>query len=124
MGSAAPRSGRPGAAGLRFRGAAAGAFGSGRELLAICEQAGAVAAMAIVVPSKRGSWTTFQPAQAPLGLWLQQPQLDLEALLASLVRALPGLPLVFGLTQMDPVLTPRPAARRACPPSTTSIPRR
>jgi CelD/BcsL family acetyltransferase involved in cellulose biosynthesis len=86
------------------------AFGGGRELLAICEHDGAVAAMAIVVPSRRGSWATFQPAQAPLGLWLQQPQLDLEALLASLVRALPGLPLVFGLTQMDPALTPRPAA--------------
>jgi CelD/BcsL family acetyltransferase involved in cellulose biosynthesis len=84
------------------------AFGGGRELLAMCEQGGAVAAMAIVVPSRRGSWTTFQPAQAPLGLWLQQPQLDLETLLAGLVRALPGLPLVFGLTQMDPALTPRP----------------
>jgi CelD/BcsL family acetyltransferase involved in cellulose biosynthesis len=84
------------------------AFGSGRELLAICERDGAPAAMAIVTPSRRGSWATFQPAQAPLGLWLQQPGLDLEALLAGLVRALPGFPLVFGLTQMDPALMPRP----------------
>lgn len=83
-------------------------FGSGKELLAICEHDGAVVAMAIVTPSRRGSWATFQPAQAPLGLWLQQPQLELAALLASLMRALPSLPLVFGLTQMDPALAPRP----------------
>jgi len=84
-------------------------FGSGNELLAICERNGTIVAMAIVAPSRRGSWATFQPAQAPLGLWLQQPGLDLEALLASLVRALPGFPLVFGLTQMDPALMRRPA---------------
>ncbi|MFC0250913.1 GNAT family N-acetyltransferase [Massilia consociata] len=84
-------------------------FGTGAELLAYCEHAGAVAAMAIVVPSGRGSWASFQPSQAPLGLWLQRPELPLEALLAGLVRALPGFPLVFGLTQMDPALMPRPA---------------
>jgi len=85
-------------------------FGSGRERLAVCERDGAVLAMAIVTPARRGSWTTFQPAQAPVGLWLQRPGLELEALLAALLRALPGLPLVFGLTQMDPALMPRPAA--------------
>jgi CelD/BcsL family acetyltransferase involved in cellulose biosynthesis len=84
-------------------------FGTGRELLAACEHEGAVVAMAIVAPSGPGSWATFQPAQAPVGLWLQQPGLDLEALLAALVRALPGFPLVFGLTQLDPALMPRPA---------------
>lgn len=84
------------------------AFGDGRERLAICEHGGAVVAMAIVVPSRRGAWATFQPAQAPVGLWLQQPGLDLQALLAGLLRALPGLPLIFGLMQMDPALAPRP----------------
>jgi CelD/BcsL family acetyltransferase involved in cellulose biosynthesis len=83
-------------------------FGTGRELLATCERGGAVVAMAIVTPSRRGSWATFQPPQAPLGLWLQMPDLDLEPLLASLMRALPGFPLVFGLMQMDPDLMPRP----------------
>jgi CelD/BcsL family acetyltransferase involved in cellulose biosynthesis len=85
-------------------------FGTGRELLAICEQDGAVVAMTIVVRARRGSWGSFQPPQAPVGLWLQGPGLELEALLAALLRVLPGYPLVFGLTQMDPALMPRPAA--------------
>jgi CelD/BcsL family acetyltransferase involved in cellulose biosynthesis len=84
-------------------------FGTGAELLACLERDGEVLAMALVAPAGRGSWATFQPAQAPLGLWLQRPDLDLETLLGSLVRALPGFPLVFGLTQMDPDLMPRPA---------------
>lgn len=85
-------------------------FGTGAELLACLEQNGEVLTMALVAPAGRGSWATFQPAQAPIGLWLQRPGIELETLLGSLVRALPGFPLVFGLTQMDPDLMPRPAA--------------
>jgi hypothetical protein len=84
-------------------------FCTGRELLASCEHAGTIVAMALVTPSGHGSWTSFQPAQAPIGLWLQMPGQDLESLLAALLRALPGFPLVFGLTQIDPALMPRPA---------------
>jgi CelD/BcsL family acetyltransferase involved in cellulose biosynthesis len=84
-------------------------FGAGDELLARCERDGRVVAMAIVAPGGRGAWGTFQPAQAPIGPWLQGPGEALEPLLGTLLRALPGLPLVFGLTQMDPLLMPRPA---------------
>ncbi|CAH0217986.1 hypothetical protein SRABI118_02151 [Massilia sp. Bi118] len=84
-------------------------FAPADALLACCEQAGQIVAMAIVVPAGRGSWATLQPSQAPLGLWLQHPSQPLEPLLRALLRALPGMPLVFGLTQMDPLLTPRPA---------------
>jgi CelD/BcsL family acetyltransferase involved in cellulose biosynthesis len=84
-------------------------FAGGAELLAYCEHGGRIVAMAVVVPNGRGSWATFQPSQAPLGLWLQQGGVPLEPLLAALVRALPGFPLVFGLTQIDPALMPRPA---------------
>ncbi|VXC21226.1 GNAT family N-acetyltransferase [Massilia sp. 9I] len=83
-------------------------MGSGAELLAWCEKDGQVVAMALVAPSGRASWSTFQPPQAPLGLWLQASGEPLEALLAGLLRALPGFPLVFALTQMDPALAPRP----------------
>jgi len=86
-------------------------FGTGTELLACCERGGQVLAMTILVPAGRGAWATFQPAQAPLGLWLQRPEQALDPLLRGLIRALPGLPLVLGLTQMDPLLTPRPADR-------------
>ncbi|WP_229507807.1 GNAT family N-acetyltransferase [Massilia sp. Dwa41.01b] len=65
--------------------------------------------MAIVRPGRRGAWATFQPAQAPIGLWLQQEGLDTERLARALLGALPGFPLILALTQMDPYLAPRPA---------------
>ena len=88
------------------------AFGDGSEWLASCQHDGRTVAMALLAPSGRAAWATFQPAQAPIGLWLQEPQLDLAQLLAALLPALPGLPLVVGLTQIDPDLQARPPAMR------------
>ncbi len=84
-------------------------FGTGAELLAWHEDEGITTAMALVAPAGRGSWSTFQPPQAPIGPWLQQPGGDIEQLALGLMRVLPGFPLVFGLTQADPMLLPRPA---------------
>jgi len=78
-------------------------------LLAWCERDGETLAMTLVAPNGRGSWATLQPAQAPLGLWLQAPGEPLVPLLAGLLRALPGFPLVLAITQADPMLQPRPA---------------
>ena len=78
-------------------------------LLACCESQGVTLAMALVTPSGRGAWATLQPSQAPLGLWLTAPDQALAPLLAGLLRALPGLPLVLGLTQADPMLLARPS---------------
>lgn len=83
-------------------------FGDGGEFLASCEHEGRCVAMALVVARGRGSWALFQPAQAPIGLWLQERDLSLGELLSSLMAALPGAPLVFGLTQCDPDLLARP----------------
>jgi CelD/BcsL family acetyltransferase involved in cellulose biosynthesis len=85
------------------------AFGTGREYVALCLHGGVPLAAAVVAPQGRASWATFQPAQAPVGLWLQQPGADVSVLLAGLARALPGAALVVGLTQCDPFLLPRPA---------------
>lgn len=79
-------------------------FGTGAELLAMSGDA-----MAIVRPHGRGSWATFQPAQAPLGMWIERPGIDRPAAMAALLRVLPGLGLVLGLTQLDPLLAPAPA---------------
>ena len=84
------------------------AFGRGDELLACLRERGRIRAMAIVRPSRRGAWSTFQPAQAPVGLWLQEEGLDTAAAARSLLGALPGFPLLLALTQMDPFLAPRP----------------
>jgi CelD/BcsL family acetyltransferase involved in cellulose biosynthesis len=84
-------------------------FAQGDELLAICRDGGgAPLAMAVLAPNGRARWQTFQPAQAPVGIWLQRPDADSAALGAALVRALPGFALVLGLTQCDPELYPRP----------------
>lgn len=86
------------------------AFGRGDELVATCEEAGGIVAMAVLSAQGRASWATFQPAQSPVGLWLQRPDAALPTLLSSLARALPGMALVVGVTQADPFLVPRPAA--------------
>ncbi len=83
-------------------------FGTGRERLAFCEHQQRIVAMTLVAPAGPGAWSSFQPAQAPIGLWLQEPELELPALLATLLPALPGLPVMFALTQCDPFLLPRP----------------
>jgi CelD/BcsL family acetyltransferase involved in cellulose biosynthesis len=84
-------------------------FGAGGEVLATCREDGRTLAMAVLVSNGRARWQTFQPAQAPLGIWLQRPGIDTTALSAALVRALPGFTLVAGLTQCDPELYCRPA---------------
>lgn len=84
------------------------AFGNGGQLLGCCEQDGVPVAMAVLERSASGAWRTFQPAQAPIGLWLAQPEVALPALLAALVRDLPGCALLAGVSQLDPMLAPRP----------------
>lgn len=83
-------------------------FGAGAELLACCEQDGALQAMALLAPRGRAGWATFQPAQAPIGLWLQRPGVALEPLLAGLTAALPCAALMLSLTQCDPQMLARP----------------
>jgi CelD/BcsL family acetyltransferase involved in cellulose biosynthesis len=83
-------------------------FGTGKELLASYECDGELLAMAILTPRGRGTWETFQPSQAPIGLWISRPALQLDALLDELISTLPGFPLVLAVTQSDPALAPRP----------------
>jgi CelD/BcsL family acetyltransferase involved in cellulose biosynthesis len=84
------------------------AFGTGRERLAVCSEQGRTVAIALVAPRGRGVWETFQPSQLPLGAWVMRPDTAWQGVLASLVRALPGLALGVGITQQDPALLRRP----------------
>lgn len=84
-------------------------FGPAKALLASYTRDGQVLAMAILTPRGKGTWETFQPSQAPLGLWLQHPAAEVDVLTAELLRKLPGISLVLALTQTDPALMPRPA---------------
>lgn len=83
-------------------------FAEGTELLALCEDDAGLQAAAVLAPQGFMRWTTFQPSQAPVGLWVQRPGADTGRLLAGLTRALPGCALLVGLTQCDPLLLPRP----------------
>lgn len=88
-------------------------FGSGGELLAWYQRDGATTIMAILTPARLGGWNTFQPAQAPVGLWLQRTSVLEHEVLAALLAALPGAGLMLGLTQCDPLLLARPVASDA-----------
>ena len=83
-------------------------FGTGRERLAWYGGGDDTVAMTIVAPSRAGIWDTFQPAQAPVGLWLQRDTRPADTLLPGLLKALPGPSLMVGLTQCDPMLMARP----------------
>ena len=93
---------------LEFVNAALAVYGSGRERLAWHTHNGQIDTIAILTPGQAGVWHTFQPAQAPLGFWLQRGDLGPPAGLAALLRALPGPALMLGLSQCDPLLMPRP----------------
>ena len=88
--------------------AALATFGNGREQLIWHVQGGETDIMAILAPARAGIWNTFQPAQAPVGLWLQRDTAPRTADLPGLLRALPGPGLMLGLTQCDPMLVARP----------------
>lgn len=91
-----------------FMAALLAAFSGGAQLLGCCEHDGDTVAMALLEKSGKGVWRSFQPAQAPLGPWLTRPGLDLDALLAALVRDLPGCALLAGISQLDPMIDARP----------------
>jgi len=93
---------------LEFVNAALAVYGSGRERLAWHTHDGQIDTIAILTPGQAGVWHTFQPAQAPLGFWLQRGDLGPPAGLAALLRALHGPALMLGLSQCDPLLMPRP----------------
>jgi CelD/BcsL family acetyltransferase involved in cellulose biosynthesis len=84
-------------------------FADGRELLAWHDTNGVTDAMTILSPGGVGVWHTFQPSQAPVGLWLQRDDGSPAALLRPLLARLPGPALLVGLTQCDPMLMARTA---------------
>ena len=83
-------------------------FGNGNELLAIETDGNTMRTAIIVAKGRLGFWQTFQPSQLPLGPWIATPGSDLVALTQSLIKALPGIALGVGITQIDPLLVNRP----------------
>lgn len=88
-------------------------FGKGNEILACYEDENKLQAMAILRSTNQWVWTTFQPSQAPLGIWIHKPNLDWSHLLSTLISRIAKYPLVLGITQQDPDLIPRPENNKA-----------
>jgi CelD/BcsL family acetyltransferase involved in cellulose biosynthesis len=83
-------------------------FGDGTERIVALGARGEERALGIVCPQRAGTWTTYQPSQLPLGAWVMERELDYTHVANSLLRALPGLPLLLALTQQDPIVRARP----------------
>lgn len=78
-------------------------FGRGDELLAYREGSHGWTAALLLQSQGKGRWNSFQPSQLPLGPVLLPAQ-ELDAALQTLLRALPGVALAVGLTQLDSLL--------------------
>lgn len=86
-------------------------FATGRELLAQFDGDG-IRAMGLFVRTRSLAWQTFHPPQAPLGLWMCSPGIDIEPLLDRLATDLPGFTGLISLTVQDPLLQPHPTSTR------------
>jgi CelD/BcsL family acetyltransferase involved in cellulose biosynthesis len=83
-------------------------FADNKDRLAICGNTSNPNAMAVITKRKFGVWETLQPSQAPLGLWLQRKDISTALLMEHLRKSLPFPTLLFGITQQDPDLLPKP----------------
>jgi len=56
----------------------------------------------ILSQNGRIGYSTYQPSQLPLGLWLQRPELDFSQLALSLKKSLHPFKLILSVLQLDP----------------------
>lgn len=89
-------------------------FASGEELVAVRHGTAGIDAMAVLVRRRYGFWETFQPSQAPMGLWMHHPVREFASLLEELTAALPGFALGVAVTQQDPDLVAEPSSSGTC----------
>ena len=83
-------------------------FATGKELLAIGSEGACAHVMLVLQQDSHVAWSSFQPSQAPLGLWVQDRSATLERHACSLMKALPGMTLILAVQQLDPELRQRP----------------
>lgn len=84
-------------------------FGDDELLIALAHKDRTLIAASILTKVGFGQWQTFQPSQAPLGMWLcKLNYFHNHSLYQSLSRSLPGAVLTISVTHQDPQLLPRP----------------
>jgi CelD/BcsL family acetyltransferase involved in cellulose biosynthesis len=89
-------------------------FGSGAERLALYGTAEQLDIACVLVSGTLSS-ASFQPSQAPIGLYLQRQAAALDLPALKLLMPKLGMSTLLGLMQLDPDLLPRPIADRADP---------
>lgn len=83
-------------------------FAQGGEKLALGSAEGRCQAMFVLVADGALRWRTFQPSQLPLGAWVAEAGLELQALSQDLVSGPLGLSLAVSVTQVDPLYAAPP----------------
>lgn len=78
--------------------------------LALCEVDGKCRAAALLKSAGFGRYATWQPSQLPLGAWLSPAGQDVAPFANRLLQKLGVFALNLGITQLDPLNQPRPAA--------------
>lgn len=85
-------------------------FADEEMVMALAHQQQELVAACILSKKGWGQWQTFQPSQAPLGMWLCKSfYFQDTSFHKQLASALPGIVLTISITQQDPQLLPRPA---------------
>jgi CelD/BcsL family acetyltransferase involved in cellulose biosynthesis len=83
-------------------------------IVAVLRDGGAVSCAGIFEPGRGRTWQTYQPAQSPLGAWVNAPDLDLSSALSRWFAAPGGRSsLGLGVSQIDPELLARPPASKS-----------
>jgi len=88
-------------------------FSLGNETIIAGYKGGRPVVAAIVQRTRLGMWQTFQPSQLPLGAIVFDRDLDSALVFTDLLKQSPGVALALGVTQLDPIIAPRPA-EQAC----------
>ena len=89
-------------------------FAKGDEIIAVHEGISDFNAMGIFRRRLNGVWDTFQPSQAPLGLWINEQDLSPVGLLRTLQVNLPGIALSVGIQRLDSSIHLRPSDSEMC----------
>lgn len=92
----------------RFVTSAVASFGCPNGRLFLGRDGERFVAGAVLMPIGIGRWSTFQPAQLPLGAYVTIRELSLQDAMPSLIRQLPGTVLSVAITQQDPDIVLRP----------------
>lgn len=87
-------------------------YGGRDTSLWTCRAGGRLVAAAVLRTDGPMRIGTFQPSQAPIGFWLQRPEISTTESIAALAARQRPWSLVLSVTQQDPALLERPADTR------------